>query len=74
MWHVDAKCIQVLVGNWKDTTAWNTKRILKYIVWRSGILRVCGLDSCGSGKVPTVDTTEHDNELSGAIKFREIFD
>ena len=35
---------------------------------------VCGLDSCGSGKVPTVDTTEHDNELSGAIKFREIFD
>jgi len=35
---------------------------------------VCGLDSCGSGKIPTVDTTEQYNELSGAIKFREIFD
>jgi len=35
---------------------------------------VCGLDSCASGNIPTVDTTEHDNELSGAIKFWEIFD
>jgi len=74
MWDVGEKCIQVLVGYLKDRTAWNTKMILKYIVWRSGIYEVCGLDSCGSGKVPTVDTTEHDNELSGAIKFREIFD
>lgn len=35
---------------------------------------VYGLDSCGSGKVLTVDITEQDNELSGAIKLREIFD
>ena len=50
MWDVDEKCIRVLVGNLKDRTAWNTKMILKYIVWRSGIFEVCGLDSCGSGK------------------------
>jgi len=50
MWDVDVKCIQVLVGNVNDRTAWNTKMILKCIVWRSGVYEVCGLDSCGSGK------------------------
>ena len=68
MWHVDAKCIQVLVGNWKDTTAWNTKRILKYIVWRSGILRVCGLDSCGSGQEQMVGSSAYNNEPLGCVK------
>jgi hypothetical protein len=32
----------------------------------------CGLDACGSGKGPVVDSCEHGNELSGSIKGGEF--
>jgi hypothetical protein len=34
----------------------------------------CGLDSSGSGEEPVAGCFEHDNEISGCIKYWEIFE